>query len=327
MGWIRMPSLALVVFVVFVVGCTKGGAGSVDAAAVAADSGSIASTGDTRHEGIGLGDIASMGHDASAPESKTPQELLDDHRKDMAVAAEDGHYTEVCKGTPWVNATLCNWAAAKADGKGVERPDGEIFRAYFAKEHWKHVYGTIIDDAGNEGDYEVSVGGYRHHCILDTDETKFSTKGAFNMWVQEQPTTREVTVNSGATQQWVVLEEATLAKILMDLAHSGGGIEATALAKNAMGLFATYVPYAEKKGDPPALPSEAPAAASGAAVAAASPPARATPVAQATPPIARAPDDPTKRAAARADCLRKCVGTCGDDSACERTCAAKCPPG
>jgi hypothetical protein len=82
--------------------------------------------------------------------------------------------------------------------------------------------------------------------------------------VQEQPETREVTVNSGPTQQWVVLEEATLAKMLMDLAHTGGGIEGTALAKNAMALIAKYRPYSERKGELPTVrgaPSSATAAA------------------------------------------------------------------
>jgi hypothetical protein len=119
---------------------------------------------------------------------------------------EDGRRWDlrgVCRGTPRVNQTLCAWVAARAAGKGVERPDGEIFRAYFGKEHWSHVYGHIVGAADENGDYEVSVGGYRHHCILDVIERKFETRGVFYFWVQEQPTTREVTVNSGDTQQWI----------------------------------------------------------------------------------------------------------------------------
>jgi len=69
----------------------------------------------------------------------------------MAEAAEAGRYAEVCKGTPWVNSTICNWAAAKAGGKGADRPNGELFRAYFGKEHWKHAYGRIIGDADSDG--------------------------------------------------------------------------------------------------------------------------------------------------------------------------------
>jgi hypothetical protein len=173
----------------------------------------------------------------------------------MAALATAGQFATVCQGTPWVNATICSWVAARAADKSPKRPDSELFRAYFTKEHWKKVYGHVLSDADSSGNYEVQVGGYRHHCILDTDETKFTSKGAFSMWVQEQPETREVTVNSGATQQWVVLEEATLAQTLMDLAHSGAGIEGTALAKNAMQLIAKYEPYAERKGELPTLPA------------------------------------------------------------------------
>ncbi len=89
----------------------------------------------------------------------------------------------------------------------------------------------------------------------ETIDTNFETTGAFNMWVQEQPETREVTTNSGGAEQWVVLEEAVLAKDLMDLAHSGSGLEATALARNAIGVIAEYVSYAERKGQPPPVPS------------------------------------------------------------------------
>jgi hypothetical protein len=172
----------------------------------------------------------------------------------MANMADDGRFSEVCKGTPWVNQPLCNWVAVRAAGTAAGHPDGEIFRAFFTKEHWKRVSGRIVDDAGDNGDYEVAASGYRHHCILNTDETKFETKGSFNMWVQEQPETQEVTVNSGDTQQWVVLEEATLAKQLWDLAHEGSGLESTALAKNAMGTIARYNSYAERKGTLPVLP-------------------------------------------------------------------------
>jgi hypothetical protein len=192
---------------------------------------------------------------AAPPAPKTPAELLQEHRNEMTTAAENGEYVTVCKGTPWVNATVCTWVATRATGKSVNHPDGELFHGYFVKEHWKHVYGRIVSDADADGSYEVSVGGYTHHCMLDTDETKYSSKGAFNLWVQEQPETREVTVNSGATQQWVVLEEATLAKMLLDLAKSSSGVEGTAMAKNAMALIARYEPYAERKGELPTLPS------------------------------------------------------------------------
>jgi hypothetical protein len=211
-----------------------------------------------------------VAEDAGPPAPLTPAERLEQHRKEMADAAQAGRFTEVCKGTPWVNATICNWAAARAAGNAVERPNGELFRAYFGKEHWKHAYGRIVSDADKDGDYEVSVGGYNHHCILDTIDTKYDTKGAFNLWVQEQPEPREVTLNSGNTQEWVVLEEAELAKTLMDLAHAGG-VEATAMAKNAMTLIASYEPYTERKGDLPTLPDAPTAPAVAAASAAPSP--------------------------------------------------------
>jgi hypothetical protein len=191
--------------------------------------------------------------DAGPPPPLTPAERLEQHRKEMADAAEAGRYGDVCKGTPWFNQTICNWVAGRAAEKAVDRPSREL-NAIFPREHWKHASGHIVGDADSDGNYEVSVGGYRHHCILDTIDTKFNSKGRFDLWVQEQPVTREVTLNSGATEQWVVLEEAELAKTLMDLGHSGGGIEATAMAKNAMKLIAEYMPYTERKGELPTLP-------------------------------------------------------------------------
>ncbi len=214
---------------------------------------------------------ASASAASEPPAPPTPEALLEQHRKEMASAAEDGRYANVCAGTPWFNQAICNWAAGRAAGKSPARPGGDVFHPFFVSQHWAKVYGQIIADADSNGDYEVSVGGYKHHCILDTDETKFSTKGAFHMWVQEQPDTREVTVNSGATQQWVVLEEATLATMLMELAHSGGGVEATASAKNIMGLIATFVPYTEKKGELPVLPGVAPTPSAASSVAPAAP--------------------------------------------------------
>jgi hypothetical protein len=147
--------------------------------------------------------------------------------------------------------------AARAQGKPVDRPDSDVYRSLFEREHWKHVYGTIIDDAGDEGDYEVSVSGYHNHCLLDTADTKFTTKGNFNMWVQEQPETREVTLNSGKTANWVVLTEMPLAKALMDLAHSGVSLESTGIAKDAMKLIAQYDTFAVLRGNVPSIPGSA----------------------------------------------------------------------
>src|SRR5579863_1620110 len=55
--------------------------------------------------------------DAAPPAPLTPADRLEQHRKEMAEAAEAGHYADVCKGTPWVNATVCGWAAARAAGR------------------------------------------------------------------------------------------------------------------------------------------------------------------------------------------------------------------
>ena len=188
------------------------------------------------------------------PAPKSPKDLLDEYQRTLADAADEGRYGEVCKGSPWFPSSICQWVAARAQGKPVDRPDSDVYRSLFEREHWKHVYGTIIDDAGDEGDYEVSVSGYHNHCLLDTADTKFTTKGNFNMWVQEQPETREVTLNSGKTSNWVVLSEMPLAKALMDLAHSGVSIESTGIAKDAMKLIAQYDTYAVLKGTIPSIP-------------------------------------------------------------------------
>ena len=77
---------------------------------------------------------------ATPPTPQTPADLLADHRREMAQAADDGQYAAVCTGTPWVNSTICNWVAARATGKPVNHPDGELFHGYFVKEHWKHAH-------------------------------------------------------------------------------------------------------------------------------------------------------------------------------------------
>lgn len=209
-----------------------------------------------------------------------------------------------------------------------------MFRAFFYKEHWKHAYGRIVGDPTGPGDLEVSVNGYRNHCILELTDTKYSSKGNFNLWVQEQPETREVTLNSGSTANWVVLEEASLAKALMDLAHSGGGIEGTAMAKDAMKMIAEYQTYAELKGEIPPVPGTAPIAAADAGsspAAAATPPSTTQPaattvtIAAKTTSASTAPAAPAKNPRARAECLSGCVSKCADDAACERACAGKCP--
>jgi hypothetical protein len=189
-----------------------------------------------------------------APPPKSPKDLLDDYQRTLADAVDEGRYGDVCKGSPWFPSSICQWVATRAQGKPVERPDSDVYRNLFEREHWKHVYGTIIDDAADEGDYEVAVGGYRNHCLLDTEDTKFTTKGRFNLWVQEQPETREVTVNSGKTANWVVLSEMPLAKSLMDLAHSGVSLESTGIAKDAIKLIAQYDTYAVLKGTIPSIP-------------------------------------------------------------------------
>lgn len=224
------------------------------------------------------------------PPARTPKELLEDHRRSLATLAAEAKYAEVCKGAPWFNQTICNWVAARASGKAVERPDGELLRGYFAKEHWKHVNGTIVGDPQEAGDYlEVSVGGYRNHCVLTTVDTKFRTRGRFEMWVQEQPNTHEVTLNSGATANWVVLEEAPLAKNLMAIAKSSVDIESTAMAKDAMKMIAEYQTYAELKGEIPPVPGASPSVTDARAPAAAPAPAMSasSATAQAMPVVAK----------------------------------------
>ena len=271
-----------------------------------------------------------------APKELSPVDLLGEHRRKLGEAAEQSRYVDVCKGAPWFNQVICLWAAARAEGKAVGRPDGELFRAFFNKEHWKHGGGRIIGDPTASGDLEVSANGYRNHCVLETNDTKFSSRGRWDLWVQEQPETREVTLNSGSTQNWVVLEEMSIAKALMDLAHSGGGIEGTARAKDAMKMIAEYQTYAELKGEIPAVPGAAPvdagvpAAPSATAAVVASPAASVRPASGGAAAVAAPAAFPTfaapaKNPRARADCLAGCVAKCADDPACERSCASKCP--
>jgi hypothetical protein len=264
---------------------------------------------------------------AAPPEPKTPKELLEEHRRALAKLVDDEKYAEVCRGAPWFQPTICSWVAARAAGKGSERPDGELFRAYFGKEHWKHVYGTVIGDPKEGYGIEVSVSGYKNHCLLTTTDTKFTSRGRFDLWVQEQVKLEEVTLNSGNVAHWVGLVEMPLARMLMSLAKSGGGIEATATAKDIMAQIASYETYAEQKEELPPVPGAAPpvpaSAPSVTAAPAAAPQAEATLPAAKVPP-AQPPASP-KSPAKRAACVSACVSKCADDSACERACVSKCP--
>ena len=191
--------------------------------------------------------IASVTAALEAP--PTPAQLASAHREQMADAARDGRYAAVCEGTPAVPSILCTWVAAKAEGKPAARPDGEVFRAFYAREHIKKVSGRIIEAAGGDNRYEVTAAGYRRHCILETVDTHFETTGAFTLWVQEQPETQEIELKSGRSAEWVVLTESVLGKTLLDLAKSyGAGVEGQAMARDAMGLIADFVTYAELKG-------------------------------------------------------------------------------
>ena len=279
--------------------------------------------------------------DAGAPEPPrelSPKEKLEAHRAKLTELASQGKYSKVCKGAPWFNQVPCSWVAARASEKAAERPDSELFRAFFTKERWKRVYGTLVTDP-NKGDdsLEASVGGYRSHVVLRTVDTKFSSRGRFDMWVQEQPDTEEVTLNSSATANWVVLEEAPLARVMFALGKSrGGGIEGIAMAKDAMAMIATYQTYAELKGVPPALPDAKAALAPQPAqtyptaevVAATAPASTKAPAPIATPtptpaiPVVAAMPKPQS---ARGHCVATCVSKCADDTACERTCVAACP--
>ena len=223
--------------------------------------------------------------EADAP---SPKDLADAHRDAMAKLADDGKYDEVCAGTPAVPRPICNWVALRAQGKAAVKPDGSIFMAFFNREHFKKVSGTIIGDGEAKGEYEVMAYGYRRHCILSTTSTNFKTTGAFTMWVQEQPDLREVTVNSGETQKWAELEESDMAKDFADLAR-GYGIEAEGTAKDLMTEIARFVPYAELQGDFPDAGTAGPTGvrpppvgASGAATAATA--GAATSAAKASPP-------------------------------------------
>lgn len=262
------------------------------------------------------------------PEPKTPKELLAEHRRGLAKLVDDEKYAEVCRGAPWFQPTICSWVAARAAGKGAERPDGELFRAYFGKEHWKHVYGTVIGDPKEGYGIEVSVGGYKNHCLLTTTDTKFTSRGRFDLWVQEQVKLEEVTLNSGNVAHWVGLVEMPLARMLMSLAKSGGGLEATATAKDIMAQIASYETYAEQKEEFPPVPGAAlPTSSSPPIVSAA--PAVPPPIAEATVPAPKVatpqPATPPKNPVKRAACVSACVSKCADDSSCERACVSKCP--
>jgi hypothetical protein len=172
----------------------------------------------------------------------------------MDEAVDAKRFSDVCAGTPWFDKNLCAWVAARAADQPAARPDGDAFKTFFFREHIKKIYGSVIDHEGCSDTCEITASGYRSHVVLDLVDTKFTSPGAFNMWVQENPDLREVKLNSGGTAKWVVLQEAVLAKDLMDLAHSGMGLEASAIAQNAIRLIANYRPYTELQGTLPTLP-------------------------------------------------------------------------
>jgi hypothetical protein len=250
-------------------------------------------------------------------------------------------YHQICGGVPWFNQPICKWAAARAEGKQAERPEGDLIKAGFKSEHWKQVYGRIIASMGDDGLYEVTAGGYRSHVLLKTDGTEYSTTGAYHLWVQEKPDTLDVTTKSGESHSFIILNEMRLAQTLLDLAHAGPGLEGTALAKNAMSMIASYETYGERKEDPefPTVPapgweSDRPIAVAAAPAPAASAtdgkPAEVPPSEVAAKPritvdgVGTAGPSQAKRQA-RSACLSKCIASCDDDANCERGCATtKC---
>lgn len=245
----------------------------------------------------------------AAAELESPSDLANAHREDMVKAAAAGRYADVCAGAPTFPSSLCTWVSARAQSNGGSFDRG-AFNAFIGREHIKKVSGRIIGDGASKGEYEAAVYGYRRHCVVSTSTTNFKTTGAFSLWVQEQPETRDVAVNSGGDQQWVVLEESDLASDLYDLAHASG-IEAQGMAKDLMDEIARFVPYSELKGEYP--DASAPASAE----AGTAPPPATTGVATV---------DPEAKAKARAACMQACVAGCKDDSGCEMTCATKkCP--
>jgi len=272
---IKAASLALVAFIISA--CSKQGTSIGEGGALDASAPAVASTVAPAEE---------------PPTPASPKAVLEEHRKEMARAAVDGRYADVCKGTPWAtspiafNKTLCAWVAARAEGKeafSVEWwrfPGSSLYRGLFNTEHWAHVHGHLLDDhPDQDGRHEVTAVGYKNHCLLETTDTKYTSKGAFDLWVQEQPEAEEVTTNSGAIQHWILLEEMPLAKALMDLAHSRVSVESTATAKDAMVMIAEYQSYAERKGELPVLSpaaTAAPSASAPIAVAAPAPPHRAS---------------------------------------------------
>jgi len=262
--------------------------------------------------------------------STSPPDPLEQHRSSMESAVNEGRYDEVCAGTPSVPSAICTWAAARGQGKAAAHPGGQVLQAFFVHEHIKKVSGTIVGDGQSKGEYEVRVGGYRRHCHLETQDTTFSTTGFFTMWVQENPKTEAVELISGGQQQWVVLEESSFAKGVMDLAHSPNNVEGKGIAEDLMGMIARFVPYSEFAGltaDPP----DASTAAVDASPVSPSP----TPASSSTPPVVAlnalprvvAATPPIPKGPTRTDCIRKCVASCADDSSCERSCVAKCPAG
>lgn len=299
-------------------GCSKKAdpGGAADAAPAASESATVTSAKPTAE---------------APPKEKSPKELLEDHRRELLTLAEQEKYPDVCKGAPWFNSSICSWVAIRASGKGAERPDGEVFRAYFGKEHWKHVYGSIVGDPKEGFDIEVSVGGYRNHCLLTTTDSKFTSRGRFDLWVQEQAKAQEITLNSGETAHWVSLLEMPLARMLMGLAKSGGGLESVATAKDIMTRIAGYETYAEQKEVYPALPgasSAVPVPGTAPSAVTTSPSPSAANVPKTVSPPTTAPGStktPLKNPRARADCIAACVAKCADDGVCERACAGKCP--
>jgi hypothetical protein len=263
--------------------------------------------------------------DTGVPDSgheMTAKELADAHRDEMAKAAEEGRYADVCAGTPKFPSAICAYVAARARGKEGLNPGRDAFYAFINREHIKKVSGTIVMDTPGvkkDGRYEAVVYGYRRRCVINTFLTEFKSGGAFSLWVQEQPETEDVELKSGGVEKWVVLEENDLGKDLSDLTFSHG-VEAQGVAKDLMKEIANFVPYSELKGEYP--DAGAPQAMPATTVPSS------TPTTTATPPMTTATPTPpppvtADKAKARADCMRTCIAGCKDDSACEMDCSTK----
>jgi hypothetical protein len=88
-----------------------------------------------------------------------------------------------------------------------------------------------------EGVYEIFRYGQRLHALLRTNQTSFSTKGNFSLWVRKVDTI-SVDTKDGFKQDWDVFREDDFGSLVDKVLNAPRGAQVKDAARNALRALA-----------------------------------------------------------------------------------------